>query len=67
MKVFTTRGRKVLRQPSKYERFIEIHIQLGMTAKDARYEWRFFMARMNYKMQMFENDASRNQSVGSYA
>lgn len=55
MKVYTCTGRKVKIQPSTYDRFIKIHIELGKSFKEARYEWRFFILKLAAKSQTFND------------
>lgn len=51
MKIFTTKGRRVKRKPSQYERFITIHVQLGKTPKEARIEWKLLTTILQVKYE----------------
>jgi hypothetical protein len=53
MKIFTTKGRRVKRTESKYERFITIQIELGMSPKDARNDWKLLNISIKQKSLQF--------------
>lgn len=56
MKVFTTTGRKIKRHVSTYDRFLLLQVQLGMSHREARKDWKLFMISLNLKsIQHFNN------------
>jgi hypothetical protein len=54
MKIFRTKGRKIKKAPSQYDRFITIHIELGKSPKDARTEWKLLNAIIKVKSSLYE-------------
>lgn len=53
MKIFTTSGRKIKRNVSSYERFINLQLQLGLTHREARKDWKLFTISLNHKASLF--------------
>lgn len=56
MKIFTTSGRKIKRQASVYDRFINIQLQLGLTHREARKDWKLFTISLNQKSTLIFNN-----------
>lgn len=49
MKIFTTSGRKIKRHLSTYDRFIGLQLQLGLTHREARKDWKLFTISLTHK------------------
>lgn len=55
MKIFTSNGRKIKRQVSTYDRFILLQVQLGMTHREARRDWKLFIINLGSKAEQYFN------------
>lgn len=53
MKIFTTKGRKVIRKPSQFDRYVTIQIELGLTKYDAIKEWKLLTAIIKIKSENY--------------
>jgi hypothetical protein len=54
MKIYTSTGRKIKRQKSTYDRFIDAHIQLGADFKTALYKWKMLNCTIQVNYQSMQ-------------